>query len=140
MMDTCSTRIAHPPRHVSARDVPRSLRSAGPRCVFSTTKTTFCSVLQKKDLERDELTKGYPTESHVSRSSLARAEHHAVCHPDQPPPSHGFDHWRIQQLRQWQPAGLGRRACGLVPWRLHPVPIVREQGGHVLSEPIGQKQ
>src|SRR5437879_9227932 len=68
MMDTCSTRIAHPPRHVYARDVPRSLRSAGPRCVFSTTKTTFCSVLQKKDLERDELTKGYPTESHVAKS------------------------------------------------------------------------
>src|SRR6266446_1873798 len=80
MMDTCSPRIAHPPRHVYARDVPRSLRSAGPRCVFSTTKTPFCSVLQKKDLERDELTKGYPTESLAvlctfRESSLCRHMH-----------------------------------------------------------------
>ena len=51
-----------------------------------------------------------------------------------------FDHLRIEQLGQRHPAGFGRGACGLAAWRLYPLPIVRQQRGHILLEPIGEEQ
>jgi hypothetical protein len=71
---------------------------------------------------------------------LQRVEHDAVLHVDQALAPHGLPHLRIEQLGQRYPARLGGRACGLAPGRLSPLPIVGEQGRHVLAEPSGQQQ
>jgi hypothetical protein len=63
-----------------------------------------------------------------------------VTDPHQVPAPHGLDDLRVEQLRQGHPARLGQGTCGLVPWRLHPLSIVRQQGREVLSEPVSQKQ
>ena len=57
-----------------------------------------------------------------------RAEHDAVLHVNQAPAPHGFDHLGIEQLGQRHPARLRGRTLGPLAWRVHPVPIVREQG------------
>jgi|RhiMetdeSRZDD1v2_1073273.scaffolds.fasta_scaffold303095_2 hypothetical protein len=69
-----------------------------------------------------------------------RAEHHAVFDLHEAPPSYGFDHLRLQQLGPWHPAWLGRRASGLAPRQLHPVPIVGQQRRHVRAKAIGEKE
>lgn len=71
---------------------------------------------------------------------LQGAAYDAVAPPDQTPLAHGFDHWRIQQWRQWPPAWRGHRACGLAALGVHPVPIVRQQGCQVLPKAIGEQQ
>ena len=71
---------------------------------------------------------------------LQRAEHDPVPHADQAPASHGLDHLRVEQWWQRHPARLGSRALDSLALRLYPVPIVREQGGHVLLKSVRQKQ
>ena len=71
---------------------------------------------------------------------LEGAKHDAVCHADQTAPPHSLDHLRVKQLRQWHPARLGGRASSLTARELHPVPIVGEQGRHVLSQSVGHKE
>src|SRR5215813_15586802 len=63
---------------------------------------------------------------------LQGPEHHAVAHADETPPAYGLDHLRIQQLGEGQPARLGVWPFVLAAWRLHPVPIVGEQGRQIL--------
>jgi hypothetical protein len=60
-----------------------------------------------------------------------------VLHRDEAPPSHGFDHLRIEQYRQRHPAGFGRRASGLAPRRLYPVAEVGHQSRQILPKAIG---
>src|SRR5215470_366614 len=61
--------------------------------------------------------------------SLQGAKHHTVLHVDQAPTPYRFHHLRIEQLRHRHPARLWRRPFVLAAWRLHPVPIVGQQGG-----------
>src|SRR5882724_11124786 len=68
------------------------------------------------------------------------AEHHAVPHSHQTPPAHGLHHLRIEQLGQGYPAQLGRGTFVLSTWWLYPLPVVGEQRGQILPEPIGEKQ
>jgi hypothetical protein len=69
-----------------------------------------------------------------------RAKHHAVLHLDEAPSPHGLDHLRIEQLRQWHPAWLGGRTCGLFSRRLHPAPEMRHDGGEIIRLSIAQKE
>jgi len=50
------------------------------------------------------------------------------------------DHLGIQQLGERPPARLRHGAFVLAPLGLHPVPIVGQQGRHILAEAIGEKQ
>ena len=59
---------------------------------------------------------------------LHRAKDHAVFDLDQASPPRHLDHLGIEQLRQRHPARLRSGAFGLPTLRLHPLPIVREQG------------
>ena len=45
-----------------------------------------------------------------------------------------------RELGPWHPAWLGRRASGLAPRQLHPVPIVGQQRRHVRAKAIGEKE
>src|SRR5881409_714578 len=71
---------------------------------------------------------------------LKRAEYDPVAHPHQAPPAYRLDHLRIAQTRQGHPAGLGSWPCGLTTFRLHPLPIVRQQRRRILLEAIRQEQ
>src|SRR6266496_1660476 len=71
---------------------------------------------------------------------LKRAEHDAVADADQTPPAYGLDDLRIEQLRQGHPAGRGRGTFGLATRELYPLPVVGEQRGQIVFEPIGEKQ
>src|SRR5947207_1295706 len=44
--------------------------------------------------------------------------------------------WSVQA----QPARLGQGTGGLTPWRVYPMPIVREQGRHILPKAIREQQ
>src|SRR4029453_18096933 len=66
------------------------------------------------------------------------AEDDAVLHVDQTPAPHRLDHLSIEQLGLRHPARLGRWACGLTACRLHPLPIVRQEGCHILLEAISE--
>src|SRR2546425_322950 len=68
-----------------------------------------------------------------------RAEHDAVAYADQAPPAHGLDDLRIEQLRQWHPARLRRRAGGPAAWGLDPLAKVRQSCGGILLESVRQK-
>src|SRR6266705_5412090 len=71
---------------------------------------------------------------------LQGAEHDAVAYADQAPPAHRLDDLRIEELRQGHPAGLGRWTCVVSTWELYPLPVVGEQRGQIVFEPIGEKQ
>jgi len=71
---------------------------------------------------------------------LQGATHHAVPHADLTAPPHRLDHLRVEQLWQRHPARLGQGTYGLTPWRLHPVPIVGQQGRQILPKTIREKQ
>ena len=45
-----------------------------------------------------------------------------------------------EQVGQGHPARLGRWACGLPARWLHPLTAMRQQGGRILLEPIGEEQ
>src|SRR6266571_6526646 len=63
-----------------------------------------------------------------------------MTHPYQAPAADGLDHLRVEQWWQRHPARLGSRALDALALRLYPVPIVREQGCHVLLQSVRQKQ
>src|SRR5262249_50470397 len=71
---------------------------------------------------------------------LQGAEHDAVAYADEAPPAHGLDDLRIEELRQWHPAGLGRWTFVVSTWELDPLPVVGKQRGQIVFEPIGEKQ
>jgi len=69
-----------------------------------------------------------------------RAEYDAVFDLHEPPPSHGFDHLRIEQRGQGHPARLRRRASGLAPRRLHLMTEMGHNGGEIMRVAIAQKE
>jgi hypothetical protein len=71
---------------------------------------------------------------------LARAGHDTVCDADATPPAHRLDDPCVAPLWQGEPPGLGSWAFALAALWLPPVPSVRQQGGHGLSEAIRQQQ
>src|SRR5262249_1319901 len=71
---------------------------------------------------------------------LQGTKSHAVLHVHQTPAPHGLDYLGIEQLWQRHPAGLGGWTFVLTAWRLHPPPMVCQQGCQVLPKAIGQKQ
>src|SRR3989442_15486687 len=71
---------------------------------------------------------------------LQGTEHDAVAYADQAPPAHGLDDLRIEELRQGHPAGRGCWIFVLSTRELYPLPVVREQRGQVVFEPISEKQ
>src|SRR2546430_8861440 len=71
---------------------------------------------------------------------LQGAKHHAVTHPHQAPAPHRLDDLRIEELWHRHPARLRRRPFVLAAWRLRPVPIVGQQGRHVLAKAIREKE
>jgi hypothetical protein len=71
--------------------------------------------------------------------SLQGAKHHAVTHPHQAPAPHRLDDLRREELRHRHPARLRRRPFVLAAWRLHPGPIVGQQGRHVRAKAIREK-
>src|SRR5215510_12604734 len=94
------------------------------------------------DSEVDSLHKGgvdVPTKrSQEVIDGLEEAKHPTELHSDETSPSHGFDHVRLEQLRQGHPTRLGGRAWRLPAWWLYPLPVVGQQGGHVLAKAIGE--
>src|SRR5712691_7176592 len=71
---------------------------------------------------------------------LKRAEHDPVSHADQAPAAYGLDDLSVEQWWEWHPARLGCRALGLPARWLHPLAEMRQQGGRILLEPIGEEQ
>jgi hypothetical protein len=71
---------------------------------------------------------------------LNRAKDHTVRDVDSSPTPRGFDHLRIEPLRPGHPARLGPRPLGLTPRRLHPAPIVRQQGRQVRAKSVRHKE
>ena len=71
---------------------------------------------------------------------LQGAKHHTVLHIDQAPTPYRLHHLRVEQLRLRHPARLRAWPFGLPTRRLHPLPIVGQQGRQILPKPIGEKQ
>jgi hypothetical protein len=69
-----------------------------------------------------------------------RAAHDPVSHADQTAPPDRRDHLCVEEVRQWPPARLGRRAFRLVAGRLDPLPIRRAPSREILPKAIGAKQ
>src|SRR5215831_7158077 len=80
------------------------------------------------DAEVDPLHKGGVDVPAVWRQDVVDgfegAKHSVVRHVDEAPAPHGFDHLRVEQLRQGQPARPGYRALRLPARWLYPVAIM----------------
>src|SRR5712691_9917090 len=69
-----------------------------------------------------------------------RAEDDAVLHLHQPATPYSLDDLCIEELGQRHPAGLRSWPCSLTALRLHPPPIVRQQGRYVLPKAVRQEE
>jgi hypothetical protein len=72
--------------------------------------------------------------------SFHRPEDHTMLDGHEAPAPVRLHHPRLEQPGPRHPARLGRWTFGLAAWRLHPVPIMGQQGCHVLAKAIGEKQ
>ena len=94
------------------------------RCTRSTSEVLLCQ----------------PSGTEHLMAGLHRAKDHAVFDLDQASPPRPLEPLCIEPRRQRHPARLRAWAFGLPTRRLHPRPLVREQGRGILAQAVGQKE